>query len=323
MNSHQLGTAEESTYGTFEAPDRFVEILPGESLDRVNTTINANALRAGNRVRPGIRRILTRHEGSGSFGLEVASTGFGRFFEHMLGSVDSTQPDVGGSPLVWEHVFSPGALPTGLTIQKGVEKADGTVQAFSFLGSKITDWAMAVGLDEILTLELGIDSQSVDTSEALASASYTDTNLFHFAQGDILVDTASVGCVTGFTLAGKNGLKLDRFCLGNAGSKDEPYSDDFVEITGTINAEFQNLTDFYNLFAGDTAARLDLDFTGIVIENAFEEALEIVLYDVRFEGEVPKITGPEPAVMDLPFTAFVNAAGKSIEMLYRTTDITP
>ncbi len=325
MNKHQLGVAPQTVYGDYVAPSRFFEMIPGESLDRTNTVLQGAGMAPAARYRRGARRTLERSEGAGNVQFEVATTQFGLLFEHMLGAVATSQPGT----LAYEHIFTPGSLssdaggPGALTIQKGVEQVNSAVQPFNFIGSMVTDWAMAVSVDNYLTLDLGIDAREVDTTEVLAAGTYPSLELLHWALGDLLVQGSSVACVTDFNLAGTNNLRTDRICLGNAGLKSEPYENDFREITGTITADFTNLTAFYDLFAGDTSATIKLTFTGSEIEASFDNLLIIDLFDVRFEGEVPKVTGPEPAMQNVPFTAWVDASGDSIQFTYQTEDVTP
>lgn len=325
MNKHQLGVAPQTLYDTYVAPTRFLEMIPGESLDRTNTILQGQGMAPSALYRRGARRVLERSEGAGNVQFEVATTQFGLLFEHMLGAVATSQPGT----VAYEHIFTPGPLssdaggPGALTVQKGVEQTNSTVQPFSFIGSMVTDWTMAVSVDEYLTLDLGVDAREVVTSEALAAGTYPALELLHWALGDILVQGSSVACVTDFTLAGSNNLRTDRICLGGGGLKSQPYENDFREITGTITADFANLTDFYDLFAADTSATIKLTFTGTDIEPTFPNLLIIDLFDVRFEGEVPKVTGPEPSMQNVPFTAWVDASGQSIQFTYQTADATP
>src|SRR5690606_18707867 len=186
----------------------------------------------------GSRRVLTKHDAGGTIGFEVADKQFGLLFEHMLGAVNTSQPDAVNDPNVYEHMFTPGALSVNraLTMQKGVEKTDGSVQAFSYHGCKITEWEFSIAVDQILNLELTVDAEEESTSEGLAVASYPDIELFHFGQATLEVDGSPIAIVSDATVAGSTGFKVDRYFLGQTGKKLEPRENALRTITGTLTA---------------------------------------------------------------------------------------
>lgn len=326
MNLHQFGIAEESTYGTYVAPTRFYEFLGGEALGRRQTVLNSQGLIRGDRFSRGSRRVLTKNDAGGTISFEVADVGFGLLFKHMLGAVATTQPDLVNDPQVFDHKFTAGDISAkSLTMQKGVEKTDGTVQAFSYHGCKIPNWEMTISVDAILNLNLTVDAEEESTAEALAVASYPDLELFHFGGATLEVDDAPVAIVSDASVSGGNSLKVDRYFLGQTGHKLAPREMDLRTLAGNLSAEFQNLTDFYNAFSQDTKKKLELIFLGSVLPGTtgFTRELRITLNDVRFTGETPRVEGIDVGVQSVPFAGFVPETGEAIEVLYRTTDATP
>lgn len=325
MNLHQMGLAPEVTYGTFVAPTRFLEFLPGESLERRQEILMSEGLRTGLTYKRGQKRALTRQDAGGTMAFEVWNKSFGLLFEHMLGAVVTTQPDSTGSPLVFDHTFTPGDLSSkSMSWQKGVEDDSGTSVPFSYNGVKIESWTIGIDVDGILQLSLDLDSRQEVTSESLAAATYpTDCEFFHFQQGSLEVDDAVIATISTAEITGNNALKNDRYFLSSGGLKLEQREMDFRDISGSLTADFENLTDFYNLFAGDTSAKLELIFAGSVIENTFVDTFHVTMNDVRFTGETPKIEGPDVAVQNVPFEAFDPDSGDVINILYRTADATP
>lgn len=315
----QFMTAEESTYGTPVTPDRTYEIL-NESLERQQTTLTSNGLRAGTRnLRRGSRRVLSAKWGQGDVNMEVATTGFGRWFKHMLG----------GTPTIAQQGATPAHLQThqlgslsgkALTVQKGVPQTDGTVKPFTFHGCKVLSWEFGISVDQILTLRCTLDAEDVDTSSGLAAASYTSTKLFHFGQGVLKVAGLSIATVTNATVAGNNNLKTDRFYLGSTGLKKEPLDNDYPEVTGTLDAEFVSQANFYDRFVADSAAELILEFTGDVISGAFSELLRITVPQVRFEGDTPKVSGPEVIVQNVPYVGLYDGTNPGVKVEYISTD---
>ena len=320
MNLHQFGLSEEVTYGTYVAPTRFYEILPGESLARRQTVIQSEGLRRGQRFPLGERRVLTRHDAGGQVSFEIATTGFGVFFEHMLGGAVSI---LDSTSLAYKHTFTEGDLDGSLTLQKGVEKTDGTVQAFSYYGSKITDWEISIAEGGIANLSLTFDCEQESTSDSLATASYGSTSLFHFGQASLEVDDSVIAVVSDATVTGQNDLKTDRYFIGQTGVKLEQREQGFRSLSGNLTAEFENITDFYNLFKADTSAKLELIFTGALIEDTSYETLHITVNDVRFTGETPAIEGVDVAVQNIPWIGVDDGTTEPIQIEYISTDTTP
>jgi hypothetical protein len=313
----QLMTAEEVTYGTPVTPDRAYEIV-NESLERNHTTLQSNGLRAGNRS---LRRrgIVSARMGSGGITMEVATKGFGRWFKHILGGT-STIAQQGATP-AYLQTHTLGALEgKSLTVQKGVPQTDGTVKPFTFHGCKVLSAGFSISVDAILQMALNLDAEDVDTSTALAAATYTTPKLFHFMQGKLKVAGAEVASVLGAQVNVANTLKTDRFYLGSAGLKKQPIDNDFPAVSGSLSAEFVSQADFYDRYVSDAAASLILEFEGDVISGAEKELLRITVDEVRFTGETPKVGGPEVVVQNIPFDGHYDGTNPGVKIEYKSTD---
>jgi len=323
MLQHQFATAVETVYGTPVTPNRFHEFLAGESLGRANTILNSSGLRPGLNARLGSRRVLTARSGSGSVSFEVPATTFGRFFEHMLGGTGDV--DQQESTAAYLHTYTPGELVgKSLTVQKGVEKIDGTVQPFTFHGVKILKWGFTISKNGLCILTLDLDSEDVDDSTSIASASYPTLSLFHFAQATLSKGGVAVANVTDFTIEGTNPMDTERFYLGSAGLKAEPLPNDYRTVSGSIAADFADLTTFYDAFEADTSLELELQFQGALIASGTSEdyyqQLTITAHDIRLTGETPKVSGPAAAVQNVPFEGYEQDDGDLVTIEYQTTD---
>ena len=317
---HQLGAAVESTWGTAVTPNRFLEFV-SEGLERRQTTTQSNGIRTGRRY-GGQGRRITRHDAGGPVSFEVATEGFGFLFEHLLGAV-ATVEDVPST--VYSHTFTPGTL-TGksLTLQKGVQKTDGTVQAFTYPGAKIVSGDFKIAADGLLMFDAEFDAQQEETATGLAAASYATPTIFSYSEGTVKVGGATKGNVRSVgSLKITNNLLTERFFLGNAGTKDEQTNVPFDSIAGALDVEFQNTSDFYDLFVADTATEIELEFVGPQIAGGHFATLTITVADGRFEGETPKVSGPELVFQNVPFVGLDPAAGDAVTIVYKTLDATP
>lgn len=321
--THQLGFKAETTWGTPVVVDRFVEFT-AESLERRQNIAGSDGIRPGTRYGRGSTRRVTRQWAEGSTDHEVATTGFGLFFHHLLGSVATVLVETGVS----KHTATPGPLVgKGITLQKGVEKVDGTTQPFTYPGAKIMSADFSNDKDGVLKMAVGWDAKQELTATALATASYTSPRVFHYGQGVLKFAGSSVANVlTLNSLNVTNNLQTDRFALGNAGLKSEPLNRPRDTIAGSVDIEFANLTDFYNRFAADTSFELVLEYTDDVLIGATQfPFLRITLADCRLEGETPKVSGADafPVVASVPFSAWDPTSGNAITIEYQTSDPAP
>src|SRR5215213_868922 len=166
--SGQLSTAVEGTYGTYVAPDRSFEIL-SESLDRNQVILQPQGLRAGTpNLRTGSKRSLVTHAAAGDVSMEVASKGFGRWLQQMLGSSTSLNTVLVAGANRQVHTLGDN-FGMFQSIQKGVPTAAGTVLPFTVLGAKIVDWELKINTSDYAQLKCGIDGRQMSTSQSLVS----------------------------------------------------------------------------------------------------------------------------------------------------------
>lgn len=320
----QLGAKAETTFGTPVTVDRFYEFLGGESLERQQSVVMPDGLRPAIRNKLGARRKIVRQWGAGSLPMEVATTGFGLWFKQMLG--DNATVSQYGATGVYLHDYAPGDLHgLSMTVQKGVQPwvtGAPTAVPFTFHGTKVLDWEFAISQEGLLNLTLGLDAEDVDRTTALAAASYGELENFTFKEGALTVGSTAAAGVTNATLRGTNALATERFFLGGSGLKEKQVANGYRELSGEISAEFRSVSDYYTAFEADTSRSLVLTFTGDVITGTYTSLLTITYSDIRFEGETPKVSGPEPSVTSLPFSAWETSAGASVAIAYTTSDST-
>lgn len=309
-----LATAEEVTFGTPVAMTRWTEFL-SESLERRNNIITSNGIRCGatRNLRRGSRRVISSHDAGGNVTFEVATTGFGRFFKHLLGG---TPVITGSGP--YNHVYPLGDLSgKSLCMQKVLRDSASTeIEAFNFHGCKILSGEFSISVDQILQMALAIDAEDVDTATAGAAASYTNPTLFNFQGGTLNVAGSPVAQVTDASVKVTNNLKTDRYYLGSAGLKAEPIDNDFPVVDGSLSAEFISSATFYDRFAADSAAVLSLVFT------SGTSSLTIAVPEVRFTGGTPTVGGPDIVVANVPFEGQFDGTNAGITITYVTADAT-
>jgi hypothetical protein len=314
--AHQLGVAAETTYGTYVAPSRWYEDVSCE-FDLVQEEIESESLRAGNMVLRSDRRVNDRQGVEGSIELEVQTKGFGLLFLHMLGAVTITTPSGAINTRLHRHVLAD-LFGKSLTVQGGIPDVNGTVQPFSWLGCKVTEWELSQAVGELLMLSVDLDGRDETTAQALGSPSFATGELFHFGQCAVTV-AGSPFHATELSLSGNNGLATERRFLYSSTLKKEPIHESLREFEGELTGEFEDLT-AYNRFVNKNIVGIVFTWTGPLIEGSFNYKLEINLPACIFTGETPKVSGPEIVEQPLPFKVLNNGSAEPVTIDYYTTD---
>lgn len=315
----RLCTGVETTYGTVQTPDRFLEFQT-ETLERKNEIIRSNALGSGSlHLRRGSRSVVAGRHGEGNIEMEVVKNGMGRILGNLLGGTP-TIVQQGGTPAYLQTFTMGSTSGKSLTIQKQKrDESDTVVSNFTFEGSKFVAGEFKIDKKGKLMLGLTVDAEDVNTSTPAAIPSLAPTSVFHYQQGGLTVGGVAASSVESCSVKLDRKLDVDRFFLGNAGVKAEPIVNDFPDVTGVLVAEFAAST-YYDLFAADTGVALVLTFTGAVISGIYNEKLQITVPEVHFTGETPKTSGPGLIKVNMPFEGQWDGASADMTVLYQSTD---
>lgn len=314
----QWGMAAESTWGTYQAPTRFLEMTE-DGLGLEIERIESQALRSGRRFQRSDRWVAGARTAGGPTGHEVADRGFGLPLKHMLGAVAITTP--GGGTLTRDHTITPGDMdPLSATVQIGRPDTGGVVRPFSYLGAKVASWQLTNQVNGLLGLQLTWDAQDETTAQALAAASYPATQGLLSYVGGVITIAGSAFDVREITIQGSNGLDVGRHQIRQSTVKKEQVPADFADVSGSITADFDSLT-AYNRFTNGTVATVTALWEGATIEGALKYGLLVTLQAVRFDGETPKVSGAEILTQPLAFKAMDDGTNPVIAIRYRTTDV--
>lgn len=312
----QLGLKAESVYGTAVVVDRFYEFNSEAIETDVGKVVSAGI---GRGRYPRADRVKTYVKAAkGPVELDVLNKSFGLIFAHAIG-----QDTITGAGANKTHTIIPDSAALfgkSLTVQVGRPDISGTVRPFTFAGGKVTDWELKAALDEGLKLGLGLDFASVATATGLASASYPSSQeQFIFSEGALTIGGTSID-VRGFSLKGVNGLDVDRRFLGN--TKREAIAAAMLDINGTLDCEFSDLTAYAAWIAG-TQAQLVLTFTTgtLIPTTAVPYSLTITIPKIEYTGESPKVGGPAIVKQGRPFHALYDGSTPIVTLAYVTDDV--
>lgn len=111
-----------------------------------------------------------------------------------------------------------------------------------------------------------------------------------------------------------------RIFLGSTGFKSEPIENNYRKITGSFTAEWQSSEAFYNAFSADTTTSLELKFVGASVSTS-NYLLDIVIPNIKLEGETPKVGGPAVVTQALNFIGLDDEATYPIQITYQSEDV--
>ncbi|MBW9118885.1 hypothetical protein JNB63_02135 [Microbacterium trichothecenolyticum] len=329
-----IGFKKETAYGTAVTVDRFLEFT-SESLDYEREYYQGEGLRPGSRLARSARRVLAKDGAAGDIELEVPTRGLGTLLELLTGTASSTI--VSGA--LYQQLFTlqkSDYLPSA-TIQKGIPRlgAD-TVDAYTFKGAQNTSFELSMANAEVLKLKTSWTAREVDTSIVYATPSYpSGFELFSFASaalvigGSVTVPTATtlatggteVANVRDFSISVDQGLDDNGWNLGGAGKRSRRGAVGQAAVTGKVTAEYDSTT-FRDAVRDQTPLALVATFLGATdISSGNKPTLQVVVPDIRFEGELPKSNGGDVITQSIDFTGFDGlVAAHALYIATRTAD---
>jgi len=316
-----VGLGVESVYGTAVARTRWFEFLD-ESFNFVKNVKQGVGLRVGSRVASSGRRVVASAEGSGDLTIEAVTKGLGLLWQLGLGSGTSTLVSAG----LYQQVFTLGDVMPSATIQKGIPRADGTVDAYTFTGCMVESLTIDCPNADNVKVKTSWNAKDMTTATAYTAPSYaTGPSVFTFAHGAVYSGALTAPTATALGSAAtpvasirsgsitiKHNLKTDRYNCGGGGRKEKPFAG-IREISGSLVAEYADVA-FRDAIVNDTSMTLVKTFT------AGADVLQIVIPDVRFDGDIVKAS-TDLAMQDIKWTGLDGlTAAQPIWIVCRTAD---
>lgn len=316
-----VGLGVESVYGTAVARTRWFEFLD-ESFNFVKNVKQGVGLRVGSRVARSGRRVVASAEGSGDLTIEAVTKGLGLLWQLGLGSGTSTLVSAG----LYQQVFTLGDAMPSATIQKGIPRADGTVDAYTFTGCMVESLTIDCPNADNVKVKTSWNAKDMTTGAAYTAPSYaTGPSVFTFAHGAVYSGALTAPTATALGSAAtpvasirsgsitiKHNLKTDRYNCGGGGRKEKPFAG-IREISGSLVAEYADAA-FRDAIVNDTSMTLVKTFT------AGLDVLQIVIPDVRFDGDIVKAS-TDLAMQDIKWTGLDGlTAAQPIWIVCRTAD---
>lgn len=283
---------------------------------------------------------------------------FGAFNPGTVGGTNNPLVVQQASTAAYLQTYAPGSLAgKTFTLQVGKPDSTGTVRPFTYPGSKCTGWTLNAEVNKFADFTFDVDAWQELTTDnptgttagpALASASYTTgQQFFHFREA-VLYGGGTLATASGITTLStptalarvlklstkcENPLDTSRYFFGGqggtggslvAGVKSEQLENQFRKVNGSMEAEFFNLTSYYDAYAADTSLSLELIFTGpTAIASTYFPQLSVLIPVIKLDGDTPVVPGPGILNMTLPFTGLDDEVNNQVQLQYMSTDVTP
>jgi hypothetical protein len=322
-----------------------------ETLELKKTPKQGIGLLAGKLYPVAARRVVTEWTMAGGIVMDLPARGLQQWLFPMFGSYGQAKSAFAedGVTLAYSAVHAPGPLEgNSFALQKGVPSADtGAIEPLTYVGCKIASWELNVVKAEIAQLILSIEGRNelggTMNSDPLngslpglvAYAAPATGGVFTFLQGSVFIGgtvttTAGVSSITTPVKAANVKscnikhtvpLDLERFFLGNGSFKAEPLQNALRVITGSMTVEWLSTEALYDAFAADTPTALQLQLLGPSIGSGSDfSTFTVLIPNIFFDGESPKIPGETVITQTLPFTGVDDGVNNVIQALYWSLD---
>lgn len=317
------GYAPETTYGTYVAPSKFLQVQKSD-LKKVKTTAQGGGIAGGSLVQPGARRVVTSRAAAGGLQFEVPTSGMGVLLNGLMGGTVTPVQQGATTAYLQTHALADN-IGKSFSLQNGIPDRSGTIRPYSYTGVKVLDAEFSCQVDGLLQANFNLDAQDVDESKAAATPAYT-AGIMPFHWGQLAVKMGTFGAEAAVTGVTKVSCKIERpmdtsaFYANGGGTKAEPITSDFVKITGSIDVDFATKADFADRFASDSSTSLLLTWTGNIIASTYAYTFGIAVPMTFFDGETPTLQSNGVVSTTFPFVGLYDASHAPATITYMSTD---
>lgn len=314
-----VGIAAESTYGTWVAPTRWVEVRSDKMQENVKI-VQGTGLANGRIVDLGSRRSKIWADAKGTMELEFLNSGMALLLANAMGS--SATLTQNGTTAAYTITCNLGAQDNQnyFSMQELVPDVAGTKWQQNFHGCKIQKVTWTADTQNPLMWALDIDSQQVTTAEGAGTPSYTTTTRNFTMNGMNLKvgafgSEATVDGVKKLTCTVERGLADARMYLGQT-VKAEPLTNAVVKISGSADVDLTaaNKPILWDLYHSQAAVpSIVLDFVGSAIGTSGknDELLLNITNAFIDSGGTPELDGTDVTMATLNFSGTIDAANDS------------
>lgn len=309
-----FGLVDESTYGTYVAPTRWLRHTSGNIKPEISRE-PIWGLAAGQVA--ATTAVVTGRRATGQWAGQVPSTKFGLVLKHLMG----TAPTPVQQAATVAYLASFGAIADNygksFTAQLGVPLTTGTVQSYTGTGGKVTAAEFSSDLNGVLTSTVDMAFQNIVDSQTLAAPSYvaaTGLNRLAVKLGTYNSE-ALIGGVQSASIRIERPMDLER--PGAPGAYPEPIANGLIAVTGSITAHFTDKSYFSDRVLTEGQTALVLEWTNdTVIASTYYPMLRFRCPIIKFTDPIPEVSGPEVVTATVGFEAYLDTTNGLVSADY-------
>ncbi|WCO67875.1 phage tail tube protein [Iamia majanohamensis] len=324
--------AKESTYGTAPASGwRQIEVATDDHKARpLDDSLTYRGI-APARGAPSVASVRVNDfmGGEGTIDVPAMANSQGLFWRAAAST--SASAVVSGGTDAYEQVyeFDGTSAPTGTSLSTEVyrDRRDGTLDAYTFTGGKVTQVDISQDTSGHVMLKFAMDYLDAQRQGSLPSRSETTPDPgFLYAWPDATITLTPDGgsdadeCLQSFELSLPLGLDLEDWCIKSGTPRHEPTRKETPAPTGAVNWKYQAPT-YYDAFKAGTIFTLSAYWEGpTAIEDTTYPSLKIDVPAIRFTGEDPQVSVDNPTMQNLPFQVLDNDTDPPVTVTIITSD---
>lgn len=329
--SGSIRVAAETTYGTVPASGwREYEFTSDDHNATQETLQHRGLRRASGAPRVSGRRIIDKG-GSGTLPIPAMDTGLGLLLRAAASTASSGV--VSGGTDAYEQVFTwtDAGPPSNraLSVEPYRARLNGTSDAYTFRGGRVTQLEIGQNIDEHLMFTLTMDY--VGAARQASDPGRTVTEVipdFIYAWRDVNITltpdggSGTVECFESFSLTFPLGMDTEAWCLKRNAAKEQPQRTTLPVPTGSLNGRYIK-PEFYDAWRAGTIYSLEAEWEApTAIEDTTKPTLRVEIPAIAWTGEDPKAAVAGPTMQNLPFEVLDNETDPVMTITYITADTT-
>ncbi len=256
--------------------------------------------------------------GSGTVTLRFGA-GFTGAVTVVFGNIKKVVPNAAPT---YTHEFKSGGILPSFAVEKGFTDLP---QYFTYNGCRVGKMSLNVAMEGAQKLSFDFTGKKETLATTPVDTTITDLLKKSFVGGDLLAAGIMVGgsvlaTITKCDISLDNSLDTSIYCLGGGGTRAEITSGS-VKVTGTVECLFDSIT-LYNIAVAGTESSIKLQFKkGLGDGTVDNEFLEVLIPELMFKQETPKISGDKGIMVTLAFESYASDFTTQLQITLKNSQL--
>lgn len=291
-------SAETASYGTRVAPARSFR-AKSASINRTQERVQGAGIQAGAFGATLAHFVETVQGADATVALDVPMAKFGIMLQALMGTVVTPVAVTGSTgAYIQTHTLADN-VGQSLTGQVGAPYRSGTIGVQEGTGLVVTGVEFSCAVKEILSANVKMNGKKFDSTQTLATPSYSTAELFHGGQmalklGMFSSEAAVTDMVRSVSMSFERPQDTDDYTAGNSGLKSVPVLNDLTKISGSVLTDWTTASKvaFSDRVQANTSCSLVWEFVGsVAITATTYPTIRFTLPSVVWSGDMQGADG--------------------------------